>query len=77
MKTKKLPVTYHGNPLGVNLHAGEFKHEGQLYCAAHVPTQYGHKWQLEVKTVPLSIDGGWVDVPASFNLRAGQLEVSW
>jgi hypothetical protein len=32
---------------------------------------------LEVKTVPLSVDGGWVDVPAKFNLRAGQLEVCW
>jgi hypothetical protein len=75
--TKTLSVQYHGNPLGGNLHAGEFKHEGRLYCAAHVPTRYGHKWQLEVKTVPLSVDGGWVDVPAKFNLRAGQLEVCW
>lgn len=75
--TKTIPVQFHRNPLGGNLHAGEFKHEGRLYCAAHVPTQYGHKWQLEVKTVPLSVDGGWVNVPAVFITRRGLLEVAW
>jgi hypothetical protein len=76
---KTLNVTTYDNALGANYHAGEFTLEGRYFCAAHVPTRYGFRWELEEKTVPLNQDGGWVKVPATFNhnRRKATLEISW
>jgi hypothetical protein len=61
-----------------SLHAGEFTHEGRLYCAAHVPASRGYQWELEVKNAPLNVDGGWEKVAANFrhNTRKQTLEIT-
>jgi hypothetical protein len=59
------------------LHAGEFKKNGSLYCAAMVPTVNGWNWSLEKQLTTDKWINDWQKIDAKFTLCRGVLSISW
>lgn len=58
-------------------YAGEFMHNGYLYCAALVPTTKGWEWSLEKQLTAYKPINEWAKIDATFTLRRGVLTISW